>query len=363
MARTGIWLLMLAGAAGCFGVSQNPSYFPYLLPTGDVVRTHAKPIGPAYYANFDPHAFELSVEPQVLSSQVGSQVVLLATVRDEKGMPRRDRRVEWMVTGGQLIEVDESGILPGRGYSDGASGVSFTAHHEHRLTRGNDNKLDDVMIRPGQTWCVISSPVEGDSHVQVVVPGISNWDKRMKTAVVRWVDAAWELPPPARASAADPHELRVKVMSFTERKPLAKYRVRFKILDGPPAILLPSRLEEDTVVTDLDGLAKVRILRLSIGAGASRVGVEILRPPDPTVPSGSALSIVKGDTAIEWFVPVELKQPQEGPSPLGPPIPSPEPKLEPLLPTLPKGGLGPPVVPPPEPKLGPPGMLGPPQPR
>ena len=40
--------VLLGGVSGCFGITQNPSYFPYLLPTGDYVRTHAKPIGPGY---------------------------------------------------------------------------------------------------------------------------------------------------------------------------------------------------------------------------------------------------------------------------------------------------------------------------
>ena len=75
---------LLSCASGCFGHTQNPSYFPYWLPTGDVIRTHAKPIGPGYYANFDPHAVDLAVEPATMTSQVGSQVVILATVRDEK---------------------------------------------------------------------------------------------------------------------------------------------------------------------------------------------------------------------------------------------------------------------------------------
>ena len=66
---------LTACAPGCFGVTQNPSYFPYLLPTGDIIRTHAKPIGPGYYANFDPHAVDLALEPMQMTSQVGSQVI------------------------------------------------------------------------------------------------------------------------------------------------------------------------------------------------------------------------------------------------------------------------------------------------
>src|SRR6516164_6033721 len=106
---------LLGCASGCFGVTQNPSYFPYILPTGDVIRTHAKPIGPGYMANFDPHAVDLALETTPTASQVGSQVVVLATVRDEKGNPRRSRRVDWKVVNGNIVEVDERGYLPGRG--------------------------------------------------------------------------------------------------------------------------------------------------------------------------------------------------------------------------------------------------------
>lgn len=289
--------------SGCFGWSSNPSYFPYLLPSGDVVRTHAKPISPGYYANFDPHAVDLALEPQVMTSQVGSQVVVLATVRDEKGVPRRNRRVDWIVNGGNLVEVDESGIFNARGGKEGNTGWSFTAHGEDRLSRGNNNKADDIMIRPGQSWAVVSSPVEGDTHITAVVPGIYNWDKRMKTTVVRWVDAVWELPPRASSRFGVEHEFVTKIFRFTDRQPLAKYRVRYKILDGPPAVLLPSRAQEDVVVSDLSGLAKIRIAQLAPASGVNRVAVEIIRPPDPTTPTGAGVPIVSGETSIDWLAP------------------------------------------------------------
>ena len=290
-------------APGCFGGSGNPSYFPYWLPNGDVIRTHAKPIGPGYYADFDPHAIDLALEPQVMTSQVGSQVVVLATVRDGKGNPRRSRRIDWMVNGGNLVEVDESGILPGRGGKEGNTGWSFTNHGEHRLSRGNNNKADDIMLRPGQSWCVVSSPVEGDTHITAIVPGIHNWDKRMKTTVVRWVDAVWEFPPRASSRFGLEHEFVTKIARFTDRQPLAKYRVRYRILDGPPAVLLPSRAQEDFVVSDLNGHAKVRIAQVAPASGVNRVAVEIIRPPDPSTPSGAGVPIITGETSIEWLAP------------------------------------------------------------
>ena len=316
--RLGLLLVaaLLGCAPGCFGGTQNPSYFPYLLPTGDLIRTHAKPIGPGYYANFDPHAIELTIEPTTMTSQVGSQVVILATVRDEKNEPRRNRRVEWKVTSGNIIEVDESGYLPGRGGIEGNTAFSFTSHGEHRISRGNANKADDLMVRPGQTWCVVSSPVEGDTHVQVVVPGIFNWDKRMKSTIVRWVDATWEFPPRAVAKFGTEHEFVTRIARFSDREPLTKYRVRYKILDGPAAILLPSRAQEQVVISDLSGLAKVRIAQLAPASGINRVSVEIIRPPDPTTPTGSGVSIITGETSIEWLAP-NVKLNHVGPASAG----------------------------------------------
>src|SRR6266446_1406187 len=133
-------LLLLAGAglssvSGCFGVSQNPSYFPHLLPTGDIIRTHAKPPGFGYFSNFDPHAVHLEVRPIESTNPVRTQHVLIATVYDEKGQPRRDRRVEWMLEGvGNIVEVDESGLFAGRGYKvDNKYAVSYTDYCEHTL--------------------------------------------------------------------------------------------------------------------------------------------------------------------------------------------------------------------------------------
>src|SRR5437763_12131322 len=164
---------LLPALAGCFGVSQNPSYFPYLLPTGDIIQTHAKP-GFGYYNDFDKHACRLEVRPIEATNPVQTQHVIIATVYDEAGKPRRHRRVEWMLEGvGNIVEVDEAGLFPGRGYKvDNKYAVSYTAYTEHKVDRGKRHPTDDFMIRPGQTWCVLTSAVEGDTHVTGSAPDI-----------------------------------------------------------------------------------------------------------------------------------------------------------------------------------------------
>jgi uncharacterized repeat protein (TIGR01451 family) len=298
-------LLLAAGLgllSGCFGVSQNPSYFPYLLPTGDIIQTHAKPPGPGYFANFDPHAVRLEVRPVETTNPVRTQQVFIATVYDECGQPRRDRRVEWMVEGtGNIVEVDESGLFPGRGYKvDNKYAVSYTSYCEHRITRGNVDPNDDFVIRPGQTWCVISSAVEGDTHVTVYAPEIANWEKHKVFVTCHWVDAGWVLPPPAVNRAGTEHVINTNVYRHTDRQPLANYRVRYRVLDGPPAIFLPNRTQETVVVSDLSGNASASLVQTTPQPGINRIGVEIIRPPDPTSPSGAGIIIGRGETTKEW---------------------------------------------------------------
>ncbi len=312
MARGGQRLcltLLLAAAlsllSGCFGISQNPSYFPYLLPTGDIIRTHAKPPGHGYYANFDPHAVRLEVRPLESTNPVRTQHVLIATVYDENGKPRRDRRVEWMLEGvGNIIEVDESGIFPGRGYKvDNKYAVSYTDYGDHRITRGNADPNDDFVIHPGQTWCVVSSAVEGDTHVTVYAPEIANWDAHKVFVTKHWVDAEWVLPPPAVNRTGTEHTFATHLLRHTDRQPLANYRVRYRILDGPPAVFLPHRTQEAVVVSDLSGNAVVKLAQTAPLPGVNRIGIEIIRPPDPTSPSGVGIVIGSGETTKEWQAP------------------------------------------------------------
>jgi uncharacterized repeat protein (TIGR01451 family) len=301
----GLLAVGLGLITGCFGVTQNASYFPYLLPTGDIVRTHAKPPGHGYFADFDPHACRLEVRPLEGTNPVQTLHVLIATVYDGDGTPRRHRRVEWMLEGaGQIVEVDESGYMPGRGYKvDNHYAVSYTDYKEHRITRGNTNPNDDFTIRPGQTWCVISSAVEGDTYVTAYAPEISNWDHNRVVVTKHWVDAEWVLPPPGVARAGSERVFTTNVFRHTDRKPLANYRVRYRILDGPPAIFLPSRTQEAVTISDLSGNASVTLAQVAPQAGVNRIAIEIVRPPDPCSPSGAGIIIGRGETAMEWQAP------------------------------------------------------------
>src|SRR5262249_40101679 len=151
------------------------------------------PSGFGYFADFDPYACRIEVRPKTVSTSVGAHQVLIATIYDKDGQPRRGRRVEWMLEGkGHIVEVDESGVAPGRGYKvDNRYAVSYTEYFEHIITRGNNDASDDFKVRPGQSWCVVSSPVEGDTQITVYAPEIYNWDHNIVTVQVFWLDVDW----------------------------------------------------------------------------------------------------------------------------------------------------------------------------
>jgi uncharacterized repeat protein (TIGR01451 family) len=292
--------------SGCFGVSANPSYFPYLLWPGDIIQTHAKPPGNGYYANFDPYAIRVEVRPLDAANPVHTQHVLIATVYDCNGKPLRDRRVEWMLEGvGNIVEVDESGCFPGRGYKvDSRYAVSYTDYCEHTITRGNKNPNDDFTIRPGQTWCVVTSAMEGDTHVTCYAPGIFDWDKGRVFVSCKWIDANWTFPSGAIVPAGTPQVLTTRIVRHTDKQPLANYRVRYTILDDDPqCIFTHTRSKEAVAVSDLNGNASVTLTEVTPKQGLTHIAMEVIRPPDPTAPSGVGVALARGDTAVEWLAP------------------------------------------------------------
>src|SRR5207247_5925337 len=195
-----------------------------------------KPPARGNFADFDPHAVRREVRPLRSTTAVGTQYLVMATVLDEKDQARRKRRVEWMLEGvGNIVEVDESGYTAGRGYKvDNKYAVSYTDSFERNVTRGNENANDDFTIHPGQSWCIITSAVEGDTKLTVYAPEIFDWDRRTVVTTIQWTDANWQFPAPTAARVGSSHTLTTHLFHHTDRTPLANYRVKYTLLDGPP---------------------------------------------------------------------------------------------------------------------------------
>ncbi|HLZ08841.1 MAG TPA: hypothetical protein VKT80_09660, partial [Chloroflexota bacterium] len=202
---------------------------------------------------------------------------------------------------GNIVEVDESGYLGGRGYKvDNKYAVSYTDFFEHTVTRGNENANDDFTIHPGQSWCIITSAVEGDTKLTVYAPEIYDWDHRTVVAAIHWSDANWQFPAPTSARIGGSHTITTQFYHHADRTPLANYRVKYTLLDGPPAALLPSREREVVVTSDLSGHANVDLAQLNAQPGINRIGVEIIRPADPANPGSASIVLAKEETTVDW---------------------------------------------------------------
>ncbi len=320
---TRVSVLVAVLACGCN--TANPTYFPWWGHPGPIVETHAKPGGSAYFRNFDPKACKLELTPTNASCRPGGQQILIATVYDKDGVPRRKRRVEWIIEGpGNIVELDESGFMPGRGYKvDNKYGVSYTDYFEHTLTRGNDDSKDDITIRPGQTWCVISSAVEGQTTVTAYAPGIYNWDAGRVSVKVLWADTNFNFPPPVISRSGGEANLSTVVSpnpGATSAEPL---RVRYRIVDGSPATLVSQSgsgttsamsgtgQKEAEVTADADGKATVRVVEAGTSPGKTRIAVEVVKPDASGVGPGTVVG--RQETTVEWAaaqLSLDLKAPK-----------------------------------------------------
>jgi len=292
--------LLALGCCGCFGGAANPSYIPYYLPPGDVIETHAKPAGLGYFNDFDPKAASIEVTPAQCNAAVGGDHVLIATVFDADGVPRRKRRVEWILEGpGEILEVDESGILPGRGYlSSNQRAVSYTGLRAHTFGRGTRDTGDDFRVEAGQTWCILRSAKPGETVVTAYAPAIHNHDKRTATARVTWGSSGGgnarngfdDLPPPQVVRGGDTASRRRDAEAGVPGTP-AKLTLTAA---APRSAGYDKGLVLTLTAGNLGGIETTpTTVRLTLPADAEFVRSE----PPPTVRTGQDLSWLVGPVA------------------------------------------------------------------
>jgi len=281
-------------------------HFPhsFTVAPGDIERMHGEPAEGGYYSNWDPYAATIEVTPVRDINPVRTQHVFIATVKDKNGKPLPNRRVEWMIAEGSvgaIVEVDESGWRSSRGHKlTTKMAVTHTNNFNHTLTKGNDDPKDDVILKRGDTWCVITSPIEGTTHVIAYAPGIYDWSKHKVFAVKHWFDIGWQLPPPATNRIGTPHVFKTKVMKHSDGSPLAGYKVQYKVLDGPPATFAPGNKPIVTVLTDKAGIATVTLNQTTPTKGVNNVEITITRPGQGGKPP---MLVHVGKTSKTWIAP------------------------------------------------------------
>lgn len=295
--------MMVSSLIGCRHHMPHSFTWP---ASGDQIPTHPKPPEGGYYKNWDPYAVELTVTPTKALNPVQTQHVLIATVLDEDGEPLKNRRVEWIISEGSvgdIVEVDESGWRASRGYKvDNHFAVSHTNNYDHVLDRGNDDPSDDIHLTKGQTWCVITSPIEGETYITAYAPGIYDWSKHKVFVTKTWQDVQWECPEPSTNPMGTSHEFTTWVGKYSDGSPLQGYEVTYRIVDGPSAVFRESGRDSAVIKTDSEGMARVTIEQTTSTAGTNNVAIDIVRPADLQC-CKPAIKIAECQTSKTWLAP------------------------------------------------------------
>jgi uncharacterized repeat protein (TIGR01451 family) len=256
------------------------------------------------FSHTDPHAVRLDVRALPCSDAVRGHCVLIATVVDEQGRPLTGKRVEWTLEGvGHILAADDrGGVLTKRGKVEKQYAVTDTGRSTQRVARNTGRPEDDIVLQAGETWCMITSAVEGETHLTVFAPDVANPETNRAIVTHRWIDSAYTLPPPQAGRPGSRVPLATRVYRQADNQPLPGYWVRYRHLDGPPVLLLPTGAHEALVISDATGVASSAAYQPSPQGGKTRLSVEILRP-DPRSATAPPVVVGRGETVVEWEAP------------------------------------------------------------
>jgi uncharacterized repeat protein (TIGR01451 family) len=252
---------------------------------------------------------ELQLSPSRMIAPVGSEVVLLAGLCGADGYFVTCQPVEWTLSQdstGHFVEVGSQGRpwyarLVGRAPKkvSGSYATGTTSCATEVITRGTTDPNDDVSLLRGQTWISVTSASEGTSRVTCMARRVESWDHRKQTATIHWIDAQWVFPAPIVARAGQSHILATTITRRTSPAPVVGWKVRYEIVDGPPARLGVEGSSVAEVDTDAFGKAAVPIVGATTQPGVTRVRIQVIRPPAPG--DGLARQVVgEGFVTVTW---------------------------------------------------------------
>lgn len=256
---------------------------------------------------------ELKVTPSRIVAPVNSEVIVAAGICAPDGYYVMRQPLEWMLAQdgvGQFVAVghesprDISFLLrdsPQKLATNYAR--AHTSTISQTLNRGTPNPGDDVQLQKGQSWITVTSPTEGTSHIVVWAPKEHNWERRKATATIYWIDAAWRFPPCAVTRVGERlGQQLTTVITRSDGAPLPGWRVRYEVLEGPPAYFSARRNTAEEVITDGAGRALAQLLPASMEPGITTVGIQIIRP---AMGRGDLPQMVvgQGTTTVQWTTP------------------------------------------------------------
>jgi len=319
-------VLCAVAVSGCASLTM-----PRIDPTGQrffadppVATTPQYVSVPGRQLAWDDVAVTLS--PRTTVAPIGSEVVLLAGVLGPDQYLRTNRRLEWSLAPGgvgHFVAVGRNGPLdwllgdfnrPRK--VDNTFAVGSTSRYYLRLDRGTPTLSDDVCVLRGQGWITLTSPVEGSSYVVVYAPEVHAWPGRTQMAMIHWVDAQWQFPPPAINPAGGRHVLTTSVTRHSNGCAREGWRVRYTIVDGPGAGFAPDGAATLEVPTDAAGQASVEIFQQSPASGTNKIAIDVIRPASLGGSNGRELLVGSGTTLTTWTAP-ELAIRKTGPAVAG----------------------------------------------
>jgi len=149
----------------------------------------------------DSPVWSVEISPVEDTNPTKTQHTFVVTVYDRDGRPVPNVQVHWILarTGdavGDIVAYDDQDLGEGGAKAlttktDNQYSVSYTNDQPEVLDRGNRWVADqarwtDFEVGQGQTWCTITSPVEGDSHMIAYVPAIKDGLRHKVFALKHW---------------------------------------------------------------------------------------------------------------------------------------------------------------------------------
>jgi uncharacterized repeat protein (TIGR01451 family) len=285
--------------AGCLRNTAEEGGSPQST-TNENIRTRISRLGLTANPTPDAYAVRLDVKPLESTGAPGSRCLVIATITDSEGQPRRQKKIEWSLDGvGEIAAADSSSylsVLERQPQSKFA--VSYSAAVP-RTIKGEAG--EDVLIAPGQSWCVLTSGVEGDARLTVHCPEIANAAAREAFVTRRWADVSWNIPSPQAVRVGDAPALVCQVIRTGDRLPAGNYAVRYRLLDGPPSLFVPSQSQESEVEVT-NGQAPITLIQRGSRPGKNRISVELIKM-NPSMPEADRVVIARGETAVTWESP------------------------------------------------------------
>lgn len=245
-------------------------------------------------------AGQLQLTPMRVVAPVGGEVVLLAGICGQDGYLVKREPLEWMISPdsvGQIIEVnnDSPGTLASLTHPnrpkvekldvDYAKGR--TSSKAQIIDRGTPECNDDIHLREGETWLSVSSPTPGITRITALAPDSKIWDRRRQTAVIYWLDAQWEFPPPQIVKNDQRVVLRTKVTKADGFVPAAGWLVQYTIADPTIAEFVVSQnvqqIDPHTIRAPVDqnGFAFAELAALPNAFGTTAVTIDVISPAQP----------------------------------------------------------------------------------